>query len=698
MRSETACNPKTRASVAKASIIKHNVRMAKKNEKQIGDHFESQQALSAKWELLTWDMLNYWAGRRSVARGRTYHRQGRVLQWGLLPDGSILATVAGGKNYNVRVQCITDGEADIPLDSSCTCPVGFQCKHAVAAVLELLECLEADEQVPMVDPDDPRLRSSGLLLMNGEDDWDSQESEQAESNIDEIVRQHIRTKSHDELVAWVLSLLETHPELSRELREGVRLETSDFDSLMASTRGMIADVTDEPEWSDHWDDIGYVPDYAPLQTRFEHFLAAGRFDELVELGEELFEAGVRQVELSQDEGETAMAMGECMATVFEALARSSRPGAEKLLYAIEAELKDDYGILDDATEVVFEQDYTAKDWSGLADALAQTLDDMPRDESDSYSSHYERRRRSGRLLEALDRAGRMDELVGVYEREARATDSYPRYVQYLMDHQDNERAREWAEEGILKTRDESPGIAAELIRQLREIAHREKKHKLVAAYDAYAFFSRPSSDAFHDLLKSAGKARCKTAVEEGARAFLETGAFPWDPGGKSVRSSSDWPLPIPEALEPMLAAVKGADRPHYTILLDIALDAKDSIGILRWYDALASASPRGPYGTQPGRGYADRVAAAVSQTHPRRALELYSRKIDALLPHANQNNYAGIGDCLRNMRPIHKALGQGDKWRSLVDRLRAEYRRRPRFIEVLDSLDDRPIVQSRKKR
>jgi uncharacterized Zn finger protein len=82
----------------------------------------------------------------------------------------------------------------------------------------------------------------------------------------------------------------------------------------------------------------------------------------------------------------------------------------------------------------------------------------------------------------------------------------------------------------------------------------------------------------------------------------------------------------------------------------------------------------------------------------RRALNIHRQTIDALLSHANQNNYAKIGDCLRKTRPIHKALGQGDKWQSFVDSLRAEYRRRPRFIEVLDGLDDRPIVISRKKR
>ena len=43
------------------------------------------------------------------------------------------------------------------LDSECTCPYDWDCKHAVAVILEYLERIEAKKRVPKAKPDDERL-------------------------------------------------------------------------------------------------------------------------------------------------------------------------------------------------------------------------------------------------------------------------------------------------------------------------------------------------------------------------------------------------------------------------------------------------------------------------------------------------------------------------------------------------------------
>ena len=43
-----------------------------------------------------------------------------------------------------------------------------------------------------------------------------------------------------------------------------------------------------------------------MRSKLKRLLASGHADEVLELGKELMEAGVRQVEMSDDEGETAM--------------------------------------------------------------------------------------------------------------------------------------------------------------------------------------------------------------------------------------------------------------------------------------------------------------------------------------------------------------------------------------------------------
>jgi uncharacterized Zn finger protein len=91
---------------------------------------------SNHWASLTWDDLDRWAGGRSVSRGRSYQRQGRVQDLAIAEDGRLLATVQGGDRYFVSVW-LTGKKQGERLDSESTCPVGYSgCKHAVAVVAE----------------------------------------------------------------------------------------------------------------------------------------------------------------------------------------------------------------------------------------------------------------------------------------------------------------------------------------------------------------------------------------------------------------------------------------------------------------------------------------------------------------------------------------------------------------------------------
>ena len=79
---------------------------------------------------------------------------------------------------------------------------------------------------------------------------------------------------------------------------------------------------------------------------------------------------------------------------------------------------------------------------------------------------------SGWLLDALEKAGRGNELLAVYESEARATGSYERLVRYLISEKRLEDAERWAREGIEKTRDKLPGIADALAGLLCDVSRK----------------------------------------------------------------------------------------------------------------------------------------------------------------------------------------------------------------------------------
>jgi hypothetical protein len=50
------------------------------------------------------------------------------------------------------------------------------------------------------------------------------------------------------------------------------------------------------------------------------------------------------------------------------------------------------------------------------------------------------------------------------------------------------------------------------------------------------------------------------------------------------------------------------------------------------------------------------------------------------------------------MRPILKALHREAEWEGLLAAIRMRYKNRPKFMEILDKLDPRPIVEQKRAR
>ncbi len=83
-------------------------------------------------------------GPGAYSRGLAYFQQDRVLDTEVVEedDGHVcfLATVGGSRIYSQDIAITYDEEYDeIDLDGDCSCPVGFNCKHVVAACLDYLK-------------------------------------------------------------------------------------------------------------------------------------------------------------------------------------------------------------------------------------------------------------------------------------------------------------------------------------------------------------------------------------------------------------------------------------------------------------------------------------------------------------------------------------------------------------------------------
>jgi uncharacterized Zn finger protein len=327
---------------------------------------KSKRSLKDGWATLSWDDLTEWAGPRSVSRGRAYQSQRRVDDLAISEDGWLLALVTGGERYTVTVWCDSEREKGGALYSRCTCPVGANgCKHAVAVVAEYLELLGEEVEIPAADADDER-----WTMLSGEDDEAGNDIDDADDldSDDEVVdqprralssrtgkrarlfgddkiRKHIDAKSREELVALLWSLTERFPELREEFRDRIALGEGNVDRLVMQARKELKSVVSQAGWRNSWTGERHTPDYSRLKHRLERLLELGQPDSVVRLGPEIMALGMEQIGQSDDEGETAEALGECMPVIFQALAASTLAPARKLLFAIDAQLQDDYSVV-----------------------------------------------------------------------------------------------------------------------------------------------------------------------------------------------------------------------------------------------------------------------------------------------------------------------------------------------------------------
>jgi uncharacterized Zn finger protein len=687
------------------------------------------------WASLRWDDLDAWAGGRSVSRGRSYQRQGRVSDLAVSPDGKLLATIMGRERYVASAWL--SGDADDPLRSECTCPVGFDgCKHAVALVAEYLDQLGRGKKPPVAREDDPRweqLEDGGRTAEFDEDDEIPSETDGAtprraravprtRAGWDEKIRQHIFSKGREELAELVWSLTQRFGELRDEFRERILLGEGDVDRLVAQARKELHRVTSQEAWRSGWTGEGNIPDYGKLRHRLERLIELGHPDAVAHLGPEILQRGMDQVGQSHDEGETAAELGDCLRVVFDAVAKSSWAPAQRLLFWIDAQLQDDYGVLDDeSAAILHHQKYSPSDWSTVADELARRLsvgrstkrkgaedDDEEGEEDDDVSRNYQRDQISNWLTTALTRAGRGEEVLAIYESEARANGSYERLVKHLIEQDRGDDAVRWATEGIAKTAAKLSGIAADLAGQLCELARSRKQWDVVAAHAAQLFFQRPSRDGFAQLVAAADQAGCKEPVRRLAQHFLETGTPPIEaPTGTRGKArphmSADWPLPLPDYLIPLLETRQSARtsaQPHFDVLIDISIAEQRSADVLHWYDKMCGARTGTAYGNAwNGPDYrADSVAEAVAKSHPDRAIAIYRKRVEQNLGQASVGAYETVASYLRKLKPIMHSIGRDQEWKQTIEEIRLRYRNRPRLVEILDRLEERPILAKPKRR
>jgi uncharacterized Zn finger protein len=628
------------------------------------------------FEGLSWNDLTSWAGSKIVSRGKSYQRSGYVKELACAPDGSLIAWVEGTERYATQV-FFEDDE----LESICSCPYWDTCKHAVAVVVEYLENLKKKVKIPKTTKKDRRLK----LLKKFFDDEASFEEGDDLDEFDEVYMQTSATaetkfiepflKKHTkaQLVELIKELAGQYPLIMAHLQDQNNLSIGDVSDMVGSIRNEIRELSSEPGWQNHWRNEGYIPDYSRVKHRLEGLLDQGYADEVIVLGEELLEAGIRQVEMSDDEGETEEEIASCMGVVFRALPKSSLSPADQMLWAVDRELEDQWALCE-GVEVFWKQKKKETEWNILADELIKRLKGFSKAKDD----RYDRDRLTDWIITALKNAGRMTEIVPLCEKEAVRTDSYVRLVRILMEASQWGASEQWIKKGIQATDKKWPGIAGQLRESLREIREKQGDWLQVAALRADDFFINPSLATFQELKVAARKSKAWDKVKPAVLNYLETGKIPL-PG-------SSWPLP--EANVPKAKERSPRQFPIIGTLIDIAIAEKRPDEVIHWYDQRKNQK----FGGWWSEFQEDKIAKALADDYPDRAVDIWKRLAANLIAQVKPKAYEKAAVHLNKIQRILKRQSKDKEWGICLANIRKEHARKIKLLEILDGLNDKRIV------
>jgi len=610
-----------------------------------------------KYPELTWNDIESWAGTKIASRGRRYQRNHRVSELATTADGCLIASVAGTRTYATMVYI---NEHGLP-ECICDCPYEFNCKHGVAVVLEYIERLNNNQSVPQAAKDNPIIQK----IRDTEEETGELSSEESVEN---EIKKYLNTKSKKQLINLLMDSARRHPDVDNELRENKQFEEGDSTSLVVRLRKEIRSISDEPGWQNYWQGDGYTPDYSGVRRKLDMLLKTGNADKMLAIGKELIYAGVRQVSESNDEGETANEIASCMPVVVRALEQSSLSTVDKLEWALDVVLADEFDILGDFADYLMAQK-SSHDWSVLADRLFERLkpDILGRGE-DTFHRNYRRDLLTNWLIHALESAGRDDEIIPLCQSEAKVTGSYIRLVKRLMEQQQWEEAEHWIIEGIRTLSPELSGITRQLRSMLRDIRHANNDFPAVAAFLADEFVRYPSTQTYAACQEATEKVAVWQSVRENLLPYLETGAIPW--------KQENWLLPSTGIDEP-----ESSPRnrfPLLEVLIDIAISEHKPEEVLHWYDY--NRKKEFYYCT-----HDDRVARAIQDHYPDRAIAIWKKMVERLIAQVKPSAYEEAVSHLDNIESVLRKNNRTDQWNVYLQQLKTTHARKRRLMEILNS-------------
>ena len=635
--------------------------------------------LEQNFKNLTWNELQNLAGSRTLKRGEDYYKSGRVTNLRITPKG-ILANVSGTNEYITLVTLEKQGRQK-EIVSECTCPVGSNCKHAVATILAFSQNIKNKTNRPIADLHDPDIESLKGFVSEAKDTEDDEDiafpdvsSQQkklsGKSTPERDIVEFLDKQDKESLKELIMRLAKSHPDVRTELLDSSRLTSGKVDNLVSSISREIANITSEPAWENHWSGEGNLSDFSRVKSTMSNLFDRGYYKEVIDITRELLEKGNSYVEECHDEGDAALQISECMEIGFKAVGKCGWSNLKKIMFAIEAALSDEYDICNGNSELL-ESIHDKSAWSEAADELFKRLNNLPlsNNQSDDFTHKYERDLLTKYIISALEKSGRDEEILPLCEKEARITGSWDRYVDRLIQRKKYTEARKVAEEGIRHIGQKYPGIASTLREKIAKLAEKEGDYNSIVVLRQEEFLARPCLENYEELLKAAKNTGNKTEIRAWALKYLETGM---------ANNQGDQTSPQKTKEQHF------THFPMYHILIDIAEKEKDADLALYWYNQTSKK-----YNIF-FDGHAQ-VARTIASKYPDEALRIWRALAEHQIAQTKPSAYETAIKHLQYVRDIYTKTNRKKEWDAYLAVLSEAHKKKTRFIQSLRVLTGEKI-------
>jgi len=647
------------------------------SESENADHFKE----------LRWSDIQDWAGGKATAKGIKYQEEERVKEIKRTPEGSLVARVQGTIDYFTEVS-MENGK----LSSICTCPVRHDCKHGVAAVLEYLERMEHRDEIPVIAEEDP-------LISRARQGYAGVESSgvyEAEKLSLQNLHEYLEQMEKSELVEILVAFAKKDSLLGRYLKDRQNLASENLAGVIGGIYSEMDELWREIKGHDYWDYEGTdisefsdlnLPDFSDLQTRLESLLDAGHPEELLDIGKELMDKydGIAEYD---EEGEIGVKISGCMDVVFKALSKSSLPAHEKMLYALDIELKDNYNILDE--HIIWKENFSQKEWKLFAEALKVRLQEAEREENALYDSSWEWDYTVDRLIDALKKAGLSEEIIPICELEAERSGSYIRLVRVLLDSGDKEKAEEWIYRGIEESREDKPGTAHQLWQILLEMKEKEENWLFVTALEAEEFFRYPQLESYIRMQEAARKIGKWQEIREATLRYLRSGELEID-HVRTTEEPSILPGILPKTGLMKIGSLTKVKPPVFDLLIKIAIQENNPEEIVHWYKEFKEN--RGEAERYWNSAFENEIANAVKDKYPEIAIDIWKKLAERFISETKVSSYEEASTYLRKIKETMRAIGKKKEWEVYLRETKESNKRKRKLLEILDMLREDRIIR-----